>query len=72
MRLDTFSKASQRVILESLAIKALSDDPDWEVALETWKQAVLSVAAHMPRPSAKRYPNFNRLLDLLTTPPSHS
>jgi hypothetical protein len=62
-------KATQLPELEALAIKALSDDPDWEVALETWKQAVLSVAAQMPRPSVKRYPNFNRLLDLLTTPP---
>jgi hypothetical protein len=61
-------KVHQHSHLEALAIKALSNDPDWEVALAAWKKAVLLMAGNTPRPSVKRYPNFNRLLDLLTTP----
>lgn len=56
--------------LETLAITALSDDPDSEAALKAWKQAVLALPHPVPRPSARKYPNFNLLLDLLTTPPT--
>jgi hypothetical protein len=65
-------KATQLPELEALAIKALSDDPDSEAALEEWKKAVLALPHPMPRPSVRKHPNFNLLLDLLTTrPPLH-
>jgi hypothetical protein len=51
--------------LEQLASKALTGFE----SLELFKQKVLALKSGIPRPSAKRYPHFNELLDILTTPP---